>query len=71
MQIEGIIWGMSSRGCKSWAPFWNPAYHNGAHGEVTGEKLHVRAGITSDWGNWGRLPGGGGTDIDFEGWVGS
>lgn len=45
---------------------------NGAR-EVTGEKFNVfRAGSPSDWGNQGRLPGGGGDiDLDFERWVGS
>lgn len=54
--IEKIIQGMYTRRCKYWGPSENPACPHGAC-SVTGEKLSVRAGSTSDWGNQGRLPG--------------
>lgn len=59
--MEGIIQEMCTGRTASW-------WYMG----VTGEKFQVlRAGSTSDRGNHGRLPGGGGTtDLDSERWVG-
>lgn len=61
-RVEGIIQEMCTGRTASW-------WYMG----VTGEKFQVlRAGSTSDRGNHGRLPGGGGTtDLDSERWVGS